>query len=68
MTQSLQAAVSGDREKATKPTAGDVLEEDTLDRVLGAKGKNLTERRRTQLRHRPILTEEVAGSSKSLLL
>jgi hypothetical protein len=47
MAESLQAAVSGDREKAPEPTAGDVLEEDALDRVLGAEGENLTERRRT---------------------
>jgi hypothetical protein len=66
MAESLKTAVSGDCEKATEPPASDVLEKDALDRTLGAEGENLTERRRTQLRHGSIVPEEVAGSTKSL--
>ena len=53
--QFLPSEVPGQGEKAAQPAPGKILQKDALDRILGAEGQNLTRRRRTQLRHPPIL-------------
>ena len=60
VTESLERAVLGHGEKVPEPAPGQVLQEDALDWILGTEGKNLIGRRRTELRHLPILPEKVA--------
>jgi len=55
VTESSERAVLRDGQEAPEPTTGQILEEDAFDRILGAEGKNLVQRRRTRLRHSPIL-------------
>ena len=57
VTERFEGAVLGHGEKASQPAPDKILEEDALDRILGAEGQNLIGRRRTQLRHLPILPE-----------
>jgi hypothetical protein len=64
VTESHERAVMGHGEKAPKPAPGQILQEDALDRILGAEGKNLVERRRTRLRHLPILPRNAATKSR----
>ena len=48
-----QPAVLGEPGEAAEPAPGDVLEEDALDRVLGAEGQDLVQRRFDQRGHAP---------------
>jgi hypothetical protein len=45
MAERDERAVALEREEAAEPAPRDVLEEDTLDRLLRAEGENLLERR-----------------------
>ena len=51
MAESGDAAVAVQRGEATEATAGDILEEDAFDRILGAKRKDLLELGFSQRRH-----------------
>jgi hypothetical protein len=48
-----QPSVVGERTEAPEATARHVLEEDTLDGILGAEGEDLFERRLERLAHGP---------------
>jgi hypothetical protein len=60
MTESLERSVLRHGKKAPQPTPSEILQKDALDRILGAEGKNLFQRRRAELRHLPILPEQAA--------
>jgi hypothetical protein len=51
MAERGQAAVSSQSCETAEPTAGDVLEKDALDRILGAERQDLVELRLLQRRH-----------------
>ena len=55
VAERVQPAVLGEPGEAAEPAPGDVLEEDALDRVLGAEGQDLVQRRFDQRGHAPQL-------------
>ena len=53
MAERREAKLAVERGEAAEAAAGDVLEKDALDRILGAEGEDLVQGRFLQRGHRP---------------
>jgi hypothetical protein len=60
VTEGGETAIAGQSRETAKPAAGDVLEEDTLDRILGAKREDFVELGLLQRGHAAIVHEKRA--------